>query len=182
MHYVIDPTASRFTVQAFATGMLSAFGHNPTIAIRDYRGEVQVASGTYENASVRLTIEASTFEALDEMKRSDREKLQEEMLHSVLDVDRFPTILYESRQILIRKDGGNLLKVSATGDLTLHGVTHVQTFEARALDADSILRIFGDFQIHQSDYGMKQFSVAGGALRLKDELKCKFELVARRRE
>jgi hypothetical protein len=29
---------------------------------------------------------------------------------------------------------------------------------------------------------MKQFSVAGGVLRLKDELKCKFELLARRKE
>jgi hypothetical protein len=29
--FLIDPVASRFTVQAFATGMLSSFGHNPTM-------------------------------------------------------------------------------------------------------------------------------------------------------
>ena len=30
--YVINPMVSRFTVKAFATGLLSAFGHSPTIA------------------------------------------------------------------------------------------------------------------------------------------------------
>jgi hypothetical protein len=36
VRYVFDPSVSRFTVQAFATGLLCAFGHNPTIAIRDF--------------------------------------------------------------------------------------------------------------------------------------------------
>ena len=37
--FVIDDRASRFTVRAFATGILSAMGHNPTIGIRDFSGE-----------------------------------------------------------------------------------------------------------------------------------------------
>lgn len=182
VRYVLDSSVSRFTVQAFATGILSAFGHNPTIAIRDYEGEVQCAPDTYENASVHFTAKTTTFEVLDEMKRSDREKLEQEMFSSVLDAARFPTVLYQSRQTLVRKDGGDFLKVSVTGDLTLHGVTHEHSFEARAVNLGSTLRIFGDFTLHQSDYGMKQFSVAGGVLRLKDELKFKFELIARRKE
>jgi polyisoprenoid-binding protein YceI len=182
VRYGIDPRGSRFTVQAFATGMLSAFGHNPTIAIRDYDGEVQFTPGTYDHASVHVAIQTGTFEVLEEMKRSDREKLEQEMFSSVLDVARFPTVLYESRQILVQKDGGGFLKVSATGDLTLHGVTHAHAFDARAIDLGATLRVFGEFSLRQSDYGMKQFSVAGGVLRLKDELKFKFELVAGRKE
>ena len=182
VRYVIDPRGSRFTVQAFATGILSPLGHNPTIAIRDYDGEVRFAADTYDNASVQLAIKASTFEVLDEMKRSDREKLEQEMFSSVLDVARFPDVRYESRRVLVEKDGGGLLKVNATGDLTLHGVTLAHAFEARAIDMDTTLRVFGDFTLRQSDYGMKQFSVSGGILRLNDELKCKFELLARRKE
>jgi hypothetical protein len=48
VRYVFDKNASRFTVQAFATGMLSAFGHNPMIGIRDFAGEVQFVADTYE--------------------------------------------------------------------------------------------------------------------------------------
>ena len=39
--YVIDGRASRFTVRAFATGMLSAMGHDPTIGVRDISGEMK---------------------------------------------------------------------------------------------------------------------------------------------
>jgi hypothetical protein len=46
----------------------------------------------------------------------------------------------------------------------------------------TMLRISGEFQLRQSDYGIKPFSFAGGALRLKDELKFKFELVARKQD
>lgn len=182
VRYVIDPRASRFTVQAFATGILSVVGHNPTIAIRDYDGDVQFVPGTYEKAFVQVKINASALEVLDEMKRGDREKLEHEMFNAVLDVARFPTVVYESRQVVVQKDGRGFLKVIATGDLAFHGVTHVHSVEARALDMDSVLRVFGDFTLRQSDYGIRQFSAAGGALRLKDELKFKFELVARRED
>ena len=35
-HYIVDAKASKFTVQAFATGILSAVGHNPTLGIRNF--------------------------------------------------------------------------------------------------------------------------------------------------
>ena len=38
-HYLLDQSASRFTVRVFASGMLSALGHSPTMAIRDFNGE-----------------------------------------------------------------------------------------------------------------------------------------------
>jgi hypothetical protein len=46
----------------------------------------------------------------------------------------------------------------------------------------TMLRISGEFPLRQSDYGIEPFSFAGGALRLKDELKFNFELVARKQE
>jgi hypothetical protein len=45
-----------------------------------------------------------------------------------------------------------------------------------------MLRVSGEFSLRQSDYGIKPVSFAGGALRLKDELKFKFELVGRKQE
>jgi hypothetical protein len=44
------------------------------------------------------------------------------------------------------------------------------------------MRISGDFSLRQSDYRIKPVSFAAGALRLKDELKFNFELVARSQE
>jgi hypothetical protein len=45
-----------------------------------------------------------------------------------------------------------------------------------------MLRISGEFPLRQSDYGIKPVSFAGGALRLKDELKLSFELMAGMKE
>ena len=73
VRYVIDTSSSRFTVQAFATGMLSAFGHNPKIGIRDYEGEIQFVPETYEAAIVRVTVRTGAMEVLDEMKSDAQE-------------------------------------------------------------------------------------------------------------
>ena len=40
----------------------------------------------------------------------------------------------------------------------------------------------GGFSLRQSDYNIKPVSVAGRALKLKDELKLAFEIVARKPE
>jgi hypothetical protein len=39
-HYRLDPAAGSFTVQAFAEGLFSAFGHDPVIGVKDFQGVV----------------------------------------------------------------------------------------------------------------------------------------------
>lgn len=182
VRYLIDTAVSRLTVQAFATGLLSLFGHNPTIGIRDYEGEIQFTPETYENALVRATIRTSAMEVLDEMKTDDRKRLERQMFEEVLDVKRFPTAVFESKQITVQKLSNDLLQARVTGGLSFHGVTQSHSIDARATVMGTMLRISGEFSLRQSDYGIKPVSFAGGALRLKDELKFKFELVARRQE
>jgi len=176
--FALDTNASRFSVQAFATGMLSTFGHNPKIAIRDYDGEIQFAPDTYENAAVRVTVRTSAMEVLDEMSGDDRKKLEQTM-YDVLEVQRFPTAVYESRQITVQKQSEDVLLAQVTGALSFHGVTQTQSLDARVTRLGTMLRISGDLSLRQSEYAIKPVSFAGGALRLKDELKFTFELVAR---
>jgi polyisoprenoid-binding protein YceI len=180
--FLIDAAASRFTVQASATGLLSAFGHNPTIAIRDYEGEIQFASDTYQDAHVRVTVRTAGMEVLDEMKKDDREKLEKEMNDKVLEVARFPTAVFENKQLAVDKLSDSLLHARVTGELSFHGVTRSHSLQARVTNIGSMLRISGDFSLRQSDYEIKPASFAAGALRLKDEVKFNFELVARKQE
>ena len=84
--YLIDTSAGRFTVQAFAAGLLSAFGHNPAIAISDYEGEMEFAPEAFEEAFVRVTVRTTAIEVLDEMKKDDLKKLEQEMYEKVLEV------------------------------------------------------------------------------------------------
>jgi len=182
MRFAIDTNASRFAVQAFATGMLSALGHNPRIGLRDFDGEIQCVPDTYEKALVRLTVRTGAMEVLDEMKSDDRKKLEQLMYGEVLDVQRFPTAAYESEQITVQKLSDDLLVAQVSGELSFHGATEPLSFDTRVTRLGTLLRISGEFSLRQSDYGIKPVSFAGGALRLKDEVKFNFELVARVQE
>jgi hypothetical protein len=44
------------------------------------------------------------------------------------------------------------------------------------------LRAFGSFTILQTDYDLKLVNIAGGALKVKDELKFSFNMLARKKE
>jgi polyisoprenoid-binding protein YceI len=180
--YVIDPSGSRFTVQAFATGLLSAFGHNPTIGMRDYDGEIQFVPETYESASVRVTVRTDAMEVMDEMKGDDRKKLEQAMNEQVLEPNRYPTATFASKQVTVQKLGGDLASAQVAGELSFHGVTQNLSLDARITNMGAMMRVSGDFTLRQTDFGIKPVSFAGGALKLKDELKFHFELVARQKE
>jgi polyisoprenoid-binding protein YceI len=180
--FLLDKSGSRFTVQAFSAGLLSSFGHNPVIAIRDFDGEIQFVPDTWEGACVRVTLRTGRMDVLDEMKGDDRRKLEQEMYERVLRVEQFPTAEFESKDIAIQKMGSDLLLAHAIGDLSFHGVRRALPIDARVTRMGTMLRISGQFLLRQSDYGIKPVSFVGGTLKLKDELKFSFELVARARE
>jgi polyisoprenoid-binding protein YceI len=182
LKFLIDGIASRFTVQAFATGLLSSLGHDPTMGIRDFDGEIECDPETYAKAHVRITVRTNAMEVLDEMKRDDCKKLEQEMYGKVLEVDRFPEAVFESKEVTVEKLSADLLVAHLKGALSFHGAAQAHSFDARVTSMGGMLRISGEFALRQSDYGIKPFSFAGGALRLKDELKFSFELVARKQE
>ena len=46
--YRFDPSLSRFTVRAFASGLLSFVGHSPTFAVRQFAGARRCAWRTWK--------------------------------------------------------------------------------------------------------------------------------------
>jgi polyisoprenoid-binding protein YceI len=181
-HYVVDGRSSRFTVHAFAIGLLSAMGHNPIIGIRDFNGEMRFDPDKLEAGSFQLSIRASSLGVQNDISDKDRREIERLMNQEVLETAKFPEILYKASGISVKKMSDMLYLATLSGSLTLHGVTRSQSITARVSLLGSMLRASGDFTLDQTDYGIKLVSVAGGALKLKDELKFSFEIVARRQE
>jgi polyisoprenoid-binding protein YceI len=181
-HFVIDAKRSRFTVQAFAAGILSAMGHNPTIAIRTFSGEVDFNPDALQASGLELTIKAASLSVEDDVSDKDRREMERVMKNDVLEADKFPEIRYEASSSSITKLGGALYSASLSGTLSFHGVTHNQPVPVRITTLGEMLRASGEFALKQSDYQINPVSVAGGALKLKDELKFSFEMVAHRQE
>ena len=178
--YTIDPAASRFTVRAFAVGMLSGFGHNPVIGIRDFSGEVNFSPDNLAASSVGITINAGSFEVQNDVSEKDRAEITRTMNDQVLEVKRFPEIAFESRQVSGMKLGESLYVLKIESDLFLHGVTRPQTISANVAPGDDKLRAYGEFSIKQSDFKIRLVSVAAGTLKVKDELKLAFDIIAKK--
>lgn len=178
--YSIDPGVSRFVVRAFASGLFSALGHSPTLAIRDYSGEAQFAAGTLEEACLTLKIKAASLTVQDNISDKDRREIERTMNQEVLETARFPEIVYKTLSVSATKTGDGQFLLNLTGELSLHGVTSKQPLTARVAITGNMLRANGEFSVLQTTYGIKPPSVAGGAVKLKDELQCSFDIVARK--
>jgi polyisoprenoid-binding protein YceI len=178
--YTLDPQLSRFTVQGFAGGILSTFAHNPKFAIRDFQGEVTLTEKTIEPASLRLRIKPSSLELIDNVSDRDRAEIERTMREEVLEAESYPEVFYDATASSAAKKGDGRYVINLEGKLSLHGVMGAQGVSANlALDADR-LHAYGEFSLNQSTYNIKLVRVAGGAIRLKDELRFSFDLVGRR--
>jgi polyisoprenoid-binding protein YceI len=174
--YLIDSTISRFTVRAFATGFLSALGHSPTIAIREFDGEVRKAPDSFTDAWLRLRIQSRSLEVQDQISDKDRREMERQMNRDVLETHRFPEIVYECSSV----SEGSAGNIVLNGKLTLHGATRDQPVSARLMMMGTLLKASGEFSIRQSDYDIRPVSAVGGTLKLKDELKASFDIAARK--
>jgi polyisoprenoid-binding protein YceI len=180
VRYLTASERSRFTVRAFATGLFSALGHSPTIAITGFEGEALVDPNTLENSSLRVLIQAASLEVSDDISNKDRQEMNRRMYEEVLEGDSYPEIVYEGTVASVSKTGEGQYWVALNGELSLHGVRRVHPVSARVTLAGDSLRADGEFSLRQSDYEIKPVSAAGGTVKLKDDLKLSFDITARK--
>jgi len=163
----VDVAHSKVTVRVYKSGVLSAFGHNHEI---DAPIQSAQLTGSDHDPSVAVHVDARTLRVSDpEESESTRAKIQTTMLgNQVLDADRFPEIRFQSTAIEPR--GADHWIVH--GKLALHGSERPITFEV-ALKDD---RYRGSATLKQTDFGMTPVTIAGGTVKVKDEIKIEFEI------
>jgi polyisoprenoid-binding protein YceI len=157
-------------------------GHNPRIGIRTFTGEVDFSADAVQAGGFRLNLKSNSLGVLDDISDKDRREIEKMMNEQVLEASRYPDIVYEAPNVTIARIDGSLFSATLAGALSFHGVTHDQSITARVAVFDEMIRASGEFSLNQSDYGVKPISVAGGALKIKDELKFSFEMVARKQD
>jgi polyisoprenoid-binding protein YceI len=181
-HYTLDPARSRFTVQAFATGMLSGFAHSPAFIIRRFQGEIEFSPDNENGASLRMTVEAASLELKDAVKEKDRQEIQRAMLDEVLEVGKYREITFRSTTIAASKLAENWYRAQIRGDMQLHGVTKPVNIDSQLRLSEGEVRLSGDFPLSLTAFRIKPVSAMGGMIKLKDELKFVFDLVGREQE
>lgn len=178
--YAINAMVSRFTVQAFASGLLSAFGHNPKIAIRDLKGEIHFDPAHVEKSTMHLVIRADSLTVTDNISDKDRRDIEGDMREKVLETSKYPEIVFDVAGVSVNKADNGQSQVTLNGQLCLHGMTRPQKIPATIVVTGEVLRAFGEFSLRQTDYGIKPVSAVGGGLKVKDEVKFTFDIAARK--
>lgn len=180
LRYVLDTGLSRFQVRVFATGLLAGFGHSPTIAIRDFTGEARISADGPSDSSAQLRINAGSLSVTGDIKDKDRREIERLMNEEVLETAAHPEITFATSAISADKTGEDQYRLTMKGDLSLHGVSRSEQIGAYLNLSEARLQANGEFTLKQSDYGIRPVSFAGGALKLKNEIKFSFDMVARR--
>ena len=162
--------------------MLSALGHSPTFAIRDFSGEAAIDPSAPAQASLRLQIRASSLQVMDDIKSKDRSEMESVMNQTVLESAKYPDIVFESTAIAATQISEGRYQINMSGNLSLHGVTRSLMVPIQLAFLGEMFRASGECSIAQSNYGIQPVSVAGGSLKLKDELKFTFDIVARKQD
>ncbi|HEY1305060.1 MAG TPA: YceI family protein [Vicinamibacterales bacterium] len=164
----IDVRHSTVTIFVSKSGLFSALADDHVI-------RAPIASGTISDTpplEIALRIQAGDLAVvdpnLDEKKKAD---VRTRMLGpEVLDAAEFPTIVFESTAI--EPAGDNRWTVS--GRVTIRGVTRDVRFpavrETGRYRASTILK--------QRDFGIQPIRVAGGTVRVKDEIRLEFDIAA----
>lgn len=161
----IDLQKSGMTVRVYKAGVLSALGHDHEISAPIARGTVDISSRRVELRTRAAALRVRDPGASDK----DRDEIQKTMLGpEVLDVDRYPEIVFQSTAA--RETGAGSWTV--TGELTLHGQTKLIAVEVHQRGGGYT----GTARLKQSEFGIKPVKVAGGAVKVKDEVRVEFDV------
>lgn len=163
----IDRTKSSVVVHVYKTGFFSAFAHNHEIDAPVESGQVSADAG---QASVDIHVDARKLQVADpEASAGTRAQIQKTMLGpQVLDADRYPEIQF--RSVTVEPKGANSWSVN--GILELHGQKHPVTAVVTLKDGHYV----GSAALKQTDFGITPVAVAGGTVKVKDEVRIEFQI------
>jgi polyisoprenoid-binding protein YceI len=165
----IDTAKSVITVRVLKAGLFSAFGHEHEVRAPISQGTITEG----DNPSVELTVDARQLRLMDtDLSPKDYAEVQSTMLGAkVLDIDKFPQIQFRSTRVQKLATG----KWKIEGDLTLHGQTHPVEVEVSSDQG----HYRGSATVRQKDFGITPVTAGGGTIKVKNEVRVSFDLLAR---
>ena len=162
----IDTAHSTVTVRVYKAGLLSAFGHDHEIAAPINSGDVDPAAHRVE-----LHFGAGDLQVQDPgVSDADRKTIRQTMLGpDVLDATRYPEIAFCSTAAA---PAGDPARWIVHGELTLHGQVHPVVVDVR--EDGGVYQ--GTAVVKQTSFGIKPVKVAGGTVRVKDDVRIEFKI------
>lgn len=165
----IDVQRSTITIHVGKAGLFSAAGHEHWVS-------APIASGIFSESPtphVEFTVETAKMTVKPDPKVDEKTQatIQKDMDEMTLEPSKYPEITFHSTSV--EKSGENQWRVEGT--LSMHGVSKPITVAvARSGEAYT-----GHAIIKQTEFGIKPISVAGGTIKVKNDVDVEFQIYAR---
>jgi polyisoprenoid-binding protein YceI len=165
----IDTERSTITIHVAKAGLLAAAAHNHTVSAQISSGSILESGASH--IEFRVETAKMTVQPDPKIDAKDQATIQTHMEEMTLETKNFPEITFRSSHVQKLSEG----QWKVDGDLSLHGVTKAvsltvkQTGESWATHA----------VLKQTDFGIKPISIAGGVIKVKDEVEIDFQIFAR---
>jgi len=186
--YQLDNRMSVLVARTYKGGLASGAGHDHAIRATQVQGTVEFVPGRPTGDKVEITVQTPTLSADDPTglkfarlppgpSGSQRRDITKDMLgKDQLDVERFPTITFRSLHAGETSPGTILVD----GELTLHGVTRPIRVPMHVRSSGARLIADGQFDIKQTDFGIKPYGTLLGAVKNQDRITLLLHVVATR--
>ena len=170
----VIPGRSHFRIHVGTAGLFGAFAHDHLVEARKIEGCASIDTKDLAHSSIKLNFPTADIRVMDPKESAEeRAKVQKAMETEVLRISEYPRVTFESRGIE-RATAGQL---RVRGDLTIRGKTQSVVIPLTlSHQADGTYRAVGKFSFKQSALGIKPIKLAGGTVRVKDQLKTEFEI------
>jgi polyisoprenoid-binding protein YceI len=185
--YAVVPEESLLQIFVYRGGAMARLGHNHVIASHRLSGPVYVTDdpfGTRFDISVpvsELTVDEPGLRAAagpdfpSNVPESAREGTRNNLLsEALLDAAHHPAMRLRATDV---RSAGEAFDVGV--EVTLKGITHQLRVPVTVERQNGAIVARGEFPLKQSELGLKPFAVAMGTLIVVDEMRVKFDVVAR---
>ncbi|MGH9849855.1 MAG: YceI family protein [Blastocatellia bacterium] len=178
--YTIDLSQSQVTAILAQEGFIARKYQNHRVEVRTFSGKVEVSSKDETQVAVEVEAEAKSLTNVDQaMSEFERKEFHSVLNNTVIETDKFPKIKFVSASVSDARKSGETRSFTLAGDLTLHGVTKRVSFPVNVTMNDEQLRATGEAKLKHSDFGMKPYSAGLGMIKIGDEVKISFEVIAK---
>jgi polyisoprenoid-binding protein YceI len=179
--YPVNEAKSSLLIHVGKSGAFSFAGHRHEVQA-PVSGTITADSANLGASSVDLTFASARLRVLPEGASGDAPKVEEIMRGpEVLDALRFPEIHFRSKKITGKALPSGGYDLSLVGELSLHGVTQEITLPVQVTLDGRSLTATGATTLRHDQFGMKPVSAGGGTVKVANEIRIDFKIVAEQR-
>jgi len=170
------PGQGYFRIHVGTGGLFGAFAHDHSVEAKKIMGCATIDETDVTRSSIKLEFPSADIRVIDPKEsEKDRAEVQRTMETDVLRVSEYPSITFESTAV---ERTGDANRMRVRGNLTIRGKTLPVVIPLTLTHLDEgTYRATGEYRFKQSSFLIKPVQLAGGTVKVKDELETQFEIV-----